>query len=162
MKKKIICASLLIIFTLLIIKNNAYDVKREYESLNKEKNYIKVVIPKDNPFQKINYYEFLSKIKETSVIFVGSSKNQKSRESINILSKVADNVGINKIYYIDINNIKSKKLIKKYNITKSTLLVFKNGKNISIINNKNEKKLKKEYEEAVSKTLVCNPSGDTC
>ena len=54
MNKKILIAALLLLVTLLAVNNNIYDVKKEYEKLNSKKNYIKVNIPKDNAFQKIN------------------------------------------------------------------------------------------------------------
>lgn len=166
MNKKIIFASLLIIVILLSVKNNKYDVKKEYEKLNNDKKYIKVHIPKDNPFQNISSNELLKKAKETAVIFIGSNKYKASRVSINSLSKAADSSGIDKIYYIDFNKIKDKKIIKKYKIENATLLVFKNGKKKDYINNsKNKitkKQLIKKYEKSINQILVCNPSGDTC
>ena len=164
MNKKILIAALLLLVTLLAVNNNIYDVKKEYEKLNSKKNYIKVNIPKDNAFQNINSNELSKKIKETSVIFIGSNNNKTSRNSINQLSKAAENTGIDKIYYIDINKINNKKIIKKYKIKAYTLLVFKNGKlKERITNNKiSKKELIKKYEEAINIVLVCNPSGDTC
>lgn len=166
MIKKIMIIALLIIVTLLVIKNNTYNVKTEYEKYNNKKDYIKVKIPKDNPFQNISVNELSKKVKETSVIFIGINKKQASRNSINQLSKAADNIGIDKIYYIDFNKINDKKIIKKYKINEATLLVFKKGKLKEYINNsKNEmtkKELLKAYEEAISKILICNPVGDTC
>ncbi|MBR3229403.1 MAG: hypothetical protein IKF91_01095 [Bacilli bacterium] len=166
MNKKILISSLLLLVTLIVINYNKYDVKKEYEKLNNKKDYIKVSIPKDNVFQNINSKELTKKIKETSVIFIGSAKNQASRNSINSLSKAAENTGIDKIYYIDFKKIKNKKIIKKHNINQATLLVFKNGSKKEYINNSNnkmtKKELKKKYEEAINQVLICNPSGDTC
>lgn len=166
MNKKIIISSLLLLVTLIVINYNKYDVKKEYEKLNDKKDYIRVSIPKDNVFQNINSDELTKKIKETSVIFIGSAKNQASRNSINSLSKAAENTGIDKIYYIDFKKIKNKKIIKKHNINQATLLVFKNGNKKEYIDNNNnkmtKKELKKKYEEAINQVLICNPSGDTC
>ena len=166
MNKKIIAATLLLLVTLLVASNNIHDVKKEYEKLNGKNGYIKVNIPKDNVFQNINNNELSKKIKETSVIFIGINKNEASRNSINQLSKAAENTGIDKIYYIDLNKIKNKNIIKKYKIKAATLLVLKNGKIKDKITNNNNKMKKKElikkYEEVINTTLVCNPSGDTC
>lgn len=163
--KKII-AIIFLILILLLTLNNKYNVKKEYEELNNKKNYIKVNISEENPFQNISSNELVKKTKDTAVIFIGSIKNKASRKSINSLSKAADDTGIDKIYYIDINKIKEKKLLKKYKINQATLLVFKNGKLIDNINNSNnkitEKELRKKYEEAINKILVCNPLGATC
>ena len=166
MNKKILFASLLIIIMLFLAKNSTYDVKKEYEKLNNDKKYIKVHIPKDNPFQKISGNELINKTKETAVIFIGSNKNKASRISINSLSKAADSSGIDKIYYVDLNEIKDKKIIKKYRIENATLLVFKNGKKKDYINNnKNKiakKQLIKKYEKSINQILICSPTGDTC
>ena len=166
MNKKILFAALLIIVILLSVKNSTYDVKKEYEKLNNDNKYIKVHISNDNPFKNIKNNELTKIIKETSVIFIGSSKNKASRVSINSLSKAAENTGIDKIYYIELKEIKDKKIIKKYKIENATLLTFKNGKMKDYINNnKNKitkKQLIKKYEEAINHILICNPTGDTC
>lgn len=166
MNKKIVFASLLLIIMLILVNNNIYDVKREYEKLNGKKNYAKVKISKDNSFHNISSIELSKIVKETSILFVGSNNNQASRNSINILAEVADDTGIDKIYYIDINNINNKNIIKKYKISRATLLTFKNGKIKDIISNTNNKitkeELRKKYKDAINKILVCNPSGDTC
>lgn len=166
MNKKIVFASLLLIIMLIVVNNNIYDVKREYEKLNGKKNYVKVKISKDNSFHNISSIELSKIVKETSILFVGSNNNQASRNSINILAEVADDTGIDKIYYIDINNINNKNIIKKYKISRATLLTFKNGKIKDIISNTNNKitkeELRKKYKDAINKILVCNPSGDTC
>ena len=166
MNKKIVFASLLLIIMLILVNNNIYDVKREYEKLNGKKNYVKVKISKDNSFHNISSIELSKIVKETSILFVGSNNNQASRNSINILAEVADDTGIDKIYYIDINNINNKNIIKKYKISRATLLTFKNGKIKDIISNTNNKitkeELRKKYKDAINKILVCNPSGDTC
>lgn len=166
MNKKILFAALLIIIILLSIKNSSYNVKKEYEKLNNDNKYIKVHISNDNPFKNIKNNELTKIIKETSVIFIGSSKNKASRVSINSLSKAAENTGIDKIYYIELKEIKDKKIIKKYKIENATLLTFKNGKMKDYINNnKNKitkKQLIKKYEEAINHILICNPTGDTC
>ena len=166
MNKKILFAALLIIIILLSIKNSSYNVKKEYEKLNNDNKYIKVHISNDNPFKNIKNNELTKIIKETSVIFIGLSKNKASRVSINSLSKAAENTGIDKIYYIELKEIKDKKIIKKYKIENATLLTFKNGKMKDYINNnKNKitkKQLIKKYEEAINHILICNPTGDTC
>lgn len=166
MNKKILFAALLIIVILLSVKNSTYDVKKEYEKLNNDNKYIKVHISNDNPFKNIKNNELTKVIKETSVIFIGSSKNKASRVSISSLSKAAENTGIDKIYYIELKEIKDKKIIKKYKIENATLLTFKNGKMKDYINNnKNKitkKQLIKKYEEAINHILICNPTGDTC
>lgn len=163
MNKKIIIASLMIIIIMLTLKGEIYNVKIEYEKLNNKKEYIKVKIPKDNPFQNISSNEFTKKLKESSVIFIGTTTSKVSRNSINLLSKAAESTGINKIYYIDKNKIKDKEIIKKYKIDEGTLLVFKNGKLESNIQGElNKKELVKKYEDAINKTLTCNSTKDTC
>lgn len=169
MNKKIYIGALLIVIVVLIISNQK-SFKKEYEKLN-NKNYIKVTIPKDNPVVYINNKKLRKIVKTSSVIFIGSYKNQASRDSIKPLLKAADDTGIDKIYYIDINQIKNKKILKR-KITKiPALIIIKKGKIIDYVINdsKNDKmttkektKLEEKYKNAINKTLICNTSEDTC
>ena len=167
----------LIIACVAFVNVKEKNLKKEYEKLN-GKNYIKVSIPKDSPLINTNYNTLKKMTKKTGVIFIGTSKNQASRDSIKPLLEAADETGIDKIYYIDIKKIEktnyNKELqIKKINIP--TLITIKNGKVLEIINGKNIKnskykkmskekqiQLKEKYIKAINKILICSSSGYTC
>lgn len=88
----------------------------EYEKYND--NYIKLDLSKGN----IVEYSDLDKINSiigngSGVIFIGDAKDNLSRRVVDVLLSVADNTGLNKIYYYDsldgingIDSIENKKI----------------------------------------------------
>lgn len=174
MNKKIIIIIVLIIAIVPFILMNRQSVKKEFEKLNNKKKYIKVNIPNDNPFEYIKYNELTKKMKKTSVILIGSSKDQNTRKILKPLIEASEETGVEKIYYIDINKVQKddlKKIIKKEKINFPSLIVSKNGEIIDYIyDNQNykkmtkeeEKKLKEKYVESISQILVCNTTVETC
>ena len=178
MKKKVVLVLLLIVCIFILISKRDYkNLKKEYEDLN-NKNYIKVTIPNDNQIEYSNFNGLKKIIKETGVIYIGSYENQASRDSIKPLLEAIDDTGIDKIYYIDIKEIKKenyKKLLNQKEVYIPSLITIKEGKMLDIISkktikNKNykkmtkkeQRKLKEKYMEAIKKIQMCNPTGDTC
>ncbi len=80
--------------------------KREYEKYNNE--YLKLDIDEDNIIKYSDVQEINKIISSgTGVIFIGNAKDDISRRVIDILFKVSDSTGLDKIYYIDsLDNIK--------------------------------------------------------
>ncbi len=102
-----------IIFILLTgcRKTDSIIFKEDYESLNNVSNYVNVSIPSDNPFIPITDSKLVLKIKnkDDMVIFFGSSKSNDSRSLVGELIKVAGNLNIKEIYYLDLENIRDLK-----------------------------------------------------
>lgn len=89
--------------------------KNEYESLNaveKEKNGLKTVIrsvkiSENNPIVYVNEDEVLEKIKtEKGVVYFGFADCPWCRSMIETLLSVANDLNIEKIYYVDVKNIR--------------------------------------------------------
>lgn len=108
MKKFILC--LFIIFLVVGCRNtDSITFKHEFESLNSNKSYVSVDIPSDNPFVYITDSELVNKIenKEDLVVLFGYSKSNDTRSILNNLIKASNELGIEKIYYLDILNIRN-------------------------------------------------------
>ena len=87
--------------------------KEEYESENGKqsksgKEYRKVSIPEDNPFEYITAEELLKKIdnKETFIAYFGFSTCPWCRSVIEEMIKCAKDSDVDKIYYVDIKGIR--------------------------------------------------------
>ncbi len=103
-------------FTFILLKDptDAQMFKKEYESLNNEindksnKEYRKVSISSKNPIIYSTEDEIVSKIenKETFVVYFGFAKCPWCRSVIETLIKVANDSGLDKIYYVDIESIR--------------------------------------------------------
>lgn len=110
---------LLIILSIFIItgckKDDSILFKEEYESLNSESNYRKVEISKDNPMVYITDEELLKKIenKEDMVVYFGFNKCPWCRSIIETLIQVSNDLKIDKIYYLDVLDIRDKKVISE-------------------------------------------------
>ena len=170
MNKKSIITALLILIALFTISKKVDPLKLKYEKLNNNKN-IKVIIPNNNPVRNTNYTEIKKILKKTGIIFVGSPKNEASRNSINILLQAAEETGVEKISYIDIHEITDNKLSDKIDekIKVPLLIIIKNGKIIDIINESSKtinkqknKEIKKKYIDAISKTMTCSINKNEC
>ena len=108
MKKLILF--LFIIFLIVGCRNtDSITFKREFESLNSNKSYVSVDIPSDNPFIYITDSELVNKIenKEDLVVLFGYSKSNDTRSILSNLIKASNELGIEKIYYLDILNIRN-------------------------------------------------------
>ena len=94
-------------------KTDAEIFKKEYESLNGAKNdngkiIRTVTIPKDNPFIYQTADELADRIdnKETFVVYFGFAKCPWCRSMIEQLIKSAEDHNIEKIYYVDVLDIR--------------------------------------------------------
>lgn len=86
--------------------------KEQYESLNDKKdkvgnNYLKVIIAENNPIIYKTDREILDILtNETAIIFFGYESDPWSRNVIDPLLQMAKDNGIDKIYYVNIENIR--------------------------------------------------------
>ena len=92
---------------------NAIKFKEEYEALNGQENasgkaYREVSIPSDNPFVYATPQEVIEMMdnKETFAVYFGFKSCPWCRSVIENLIKVAKDLNIKKIYYIDVLNIR--------------------------------------------------------
>ena len=94
--------------------------KEEYESQNGKKSksgkeYRKVSIPEDNPVVYATAEEISKKIdnKETFIVYFGFSTCPWCRSVIEELIKCANDSDVDKIYYVDIKDIRDTREINK-------------------------------------------------
>ena len=108
MKKLILIILILILFT-GCRSTDSIMFKTEYESLNVNNNYVKVSIASDNPFTYINDSELVKLIeeKEDLVVLFGYSKSNDTRNIIEDIVKISKELNIDKIYYLDILDIRN-------------------------------------------------------
>ncbi len=78
---------------------DAIKFKKEYEKYNDTK--IELTISENNIIEYKTNEEINKIIKETGVIYIGSPKDNKSRQALKLLLEAADSTDIQKIYYID-------------------------------------------------------------
>lgn len=113
------CISLVVLFCgFLIYKNNsksmndALKFKTEYEVLNGQKNstggtYTKIDIPEDNPIIYKKPKEIVDVLKnETAIVYFGFPSNFVCRNILETLFQVASDKKVDKIYYVNIENIR--------------------------------------------------------
>ncbi len=94
-------------------KTDAIKFKEEYESLNGQKNssgveYRKVNISEDNPFVYAEAKDIVEAInnKETFAVYFGFKSCPWCRSAVETLIKVADDLHIKKIYYVDVLDLR--------------------------------------------------------
>ena len=132
MKKKILLIIILvasILLTIFILKpfnkekeeTDNIKFKEEYEKLNNEDN-INVTINENNPFIYSNPKDVIEKInnKETFVIYFGFSKCPYCRTILPTLIEVSEYLEVDKIYYVDISNIRDTIIINDDNELETT------------------------------------------
>ena len=132
MKKVITIISILIILLSLsgcgkTKENDALKFREEYMSLNGEKNdYGKknrsITIPKENPFIYQTAEELAERIekKESFLVYFGFAKCPWCRSVLEELIKALDDNDIDKIYYVDVLDIRDIKEIDKEGNIKTT------------------------------------------
>ena len=93
---------------------DAVKFKEEYEALNGQKNqndvaYREITISEDNPFIYTTAEEVVKKIDngETFAIYFGFKSCPWCRSILPTLIKVADDLNINKIYYVDVLEVRN-------------------------------------------------------
>ena len=115
MKKTKLLVILMLILALTGCKRtDAIKFKEEYESLNGKDEYREVSIPKKNPMVYISAEDLAKKIenKEDMVVYFGFKTCPWCRSIIEILMNAASDLKIDKIYYVDVYDIRDKKEIK--------------------------------------------------
>ena len=163
--KIILVLTVTFLLTGCVDKNSdAYKFKKEYESINNEKNskgkkYRSLSIPEDNPFVYATAEDIVKKInkKETFVVYFGFKDCPWCRSVVEQLIKVAKDKKIDKIYYVDVKDIRDEKevgengeiitkkegnkyymdltellsnVLEDYSLTKDELKIFINEKRI--------------------------------
>lgn len=98
--------------------SDAYKFKEEYESINNKDNghgnkYRSLSIPEDNPFVYANCKDIVEKIKnkETFVVYFGFKECPWCRSILTELINVAKDKEVEKIYYVDIKDVRD---VKEY------------------------------------------------
>lgn len=120
----IILITIILIAIVFVIGNkgaetDAEKFKREYENLNGEKNdsgksYRELNISKNNPIIYSTADEIVDKIdnKETFAVYFGFSKCPWCRSILPTMFEVAEDLGIDTIYYVDVLDIRDTKEYK--------------------------------------------------
>ena len=105
---------------------DAQKFKKEYESINGKELYgqkaRELSIPENNPFVYSNANEILEKIdnKETFIVYFGFKTCPWCRSVIEELINVAEENNIDKIYYVNVKNIRDVKEIDEDGKVKTT------------------------------------------
>ena len=132
MKKVLAIISILIILASLsgcgkIKENDALKFREEYMSLNGEKNdsgkkIRSITIPKENPFIYQTAEELAERIdkKESFLVYFGFAKCPWCRSVLEELIKALDDNDIDKIYYVDVLDIRDVKEVDEEGNIKTT------------------------------------------
>ena len=117
--KKYISIILVLVLSLLVVgcsneKTDAMKFKEEYESVNNKvnehtkKENRKLNIPKNNPIVYATAEDIVKRIdnKETFIVYFGFAECPWCRSVIEQLLKVAEEKKVEKIYYVDVLNIR--------------------------------------------------------
>ena len=145
--KKFLLVLSIILLTFGCKRVDSIIFKEDFEKENYNTK-IKVNIPSDNPMTYITEEDLIKKIenKEDIIVLFGYSKSLETRSMIENLISISKNNNINKIYYLDILEIRDEKIIDN-NEVKTTkngtedynklLELLKDNLNDYIINNQN-------------------------
>lgn len=132
MKKKIILIIVLLIGIISITGcekkelTDAEKFKEEYESINNKtinkKKVRKVSISKDNPIVYKEAKDIIKMMdsKNTFIVYFGFNDCPWCRSMVETLLKVAEDYNIDKVYYVDIKNIRDEKELDKNENIKTT------------------------------------------
>ena len=123
--KKLLAMFLIIMSIFLLTgcvdkNSDSYKFKTEYESMNGEKSqsgkeYRTIKIDNDNPFVYSTAKEISEKIdkKETFIVYFGFKECPWCRSILEQLVKAAKDNNVEKIYYVDVKNIRDVKEVNK-------------------------------------------------
>ena len=140
MKKKILLLIILIVsivLTIFILKpfnkkeelnSDSVKFKEEYDKLNDKvnkknnKTYPEVTVSEDNPFIYSNAKDIINRInnKETFVIYFGFNTCPWCRSVLPTLMEVSEYLEVDKIYYVDISDIRDTMIINSDNEIETT------------------------------------------
>ena len=115
----IIVLSLFLLTGCVDKNSDAYKFKEEYESINNKENenngkkYRELSIPTDNPIEYATAKDIVEKInnKETFIVYFGFKECPWCRSIITELLNVASDKEVEKIYYVDVKDIRDVKEI---------------------------------------------------
>lgn len=120
MKKIIIIISTILIVLLIGIslyfilqETDSAKFKKEYESLNSQKNYLDVEIPKDNNIKYASFDELMDFLDNgTGVVYFGFPECPWCRNAIPVLLEATKKNEINNVYYFNAKSIRDEKELK--------------------------------------------------
>ena len=163
MKNKKIIIPIIIIILILIIGLFIFISKDDSDN-SKFNNDYNVQVPKET---QIVYLTDETVIKELStedkLVFLGNKNSDETKTAVKTLLKVAEDNGIDKIYYYDTEGIDKKdeivkEITKKLNkkvIISPTLFLIKSKKSEEIEEGLN-KDIEKHYEDIMIAYIMCN------
>ena len=122
-KEVILSIIILVLMVILVLikvpkyENDSVKFKNEYESLNNKdtgynKKYLEMNIDEDNPIVYVEFDELINIIKnDTAIIYFGFPECPWCRNAVPVLLDVANELGIDKIYYYNAVSIRDKKAL---------------------------------------------------
>lgn len=125
--KKIVLTTIIILSLFLLTgcvdkTTDAYKFKKEYESINNKDNghgnkYRELNIPVANPIIYQTTTDIVKRVenKETFIVYFGFKECPWCRSIIEELINAAKDKGVEKIYYVDVKDIRDVKQIDEYN-----------------------------------------------
>ncbi len=160
---------LIVLFLLVILlgvtgcKSNKYalEFKEEYESINGTTNnsgkvHRTIIIPKDNPFHKVEQKEIVKMIEEgkTFYLYVGDPLCPWCRSVLEKSIEVAKKKGVKEIYYIDIWDDNGNEILRdKYELKDGSLEKTVEG-------TEEYKKLLKYFDSVLTKYTLTDSDGN--
>ena len=163
MKKKIILMLFVLAFIIVGCSKNSYglEFKKEYESLNGETNksgkaHRVLDIDEDNPYIKVDTSDILKRIenKETFYVYFGDKLCPWCRSVIEKSIEVANDKGIDKIYYVAIWDSEGAEVVRdKYEFVDGKLTKTIDG-------NKDYQKLLEVFDEFLENYTLENDAGE--
>ena len=109
-----------------VVKTDAIKFKEEYESINGEELYGKkareLTIPEKNPFVYATADEIVEMMdnEETFAVYFGFNTCPWCRAAVSTLIDVANDLGLKKIYYVDVKEIRNVLEVKDGKVTTKT------------------------------------------
>lgn len=121
MKKKIIIISVVIIIILVVLglcfllnkETDNIKFKNEYESLNNQKGYLDIEIPKDNNVKYASFDELMDFLENgTGIVYFGFPECPWCRNALPVLLEAAKENEIKNVYYYNAKPIRDEKELK--------------------------------------------------
>ena len=112
--KKFLIVLILLLLLVGCRKTDSILFKNEFEALNINEEYKEVSIPSDNPFIYISDLKLIEKMenKEDMIVLFGYSKSNDTRNILSYLLDECKNNNIDKIYYLDILDMRDEKNVE--------------------------------------------------
>ena len=163
MKNKKIIIPIIMIILILIIGLFIFISKDDSDN-SKFNNDYNVQVPKGTSIVYLNENDLITAFDtEDKLVFLGDSSSKKTKKAVIVLLKEAEDNGIDKIYYYDLNNIQEKNNIKnellekmnKKTLESPTLFLLKNKK-VEEIQTGISNDMETKYEDIMIAYIMCN------